>query len=74
VERFLANEHHRANALKRGGGQERGSINVEWAEGRSYLEPSSPRALEPRFARCPVRAPMGLDGARSGRDAAQEPL
>jgi DNA-directed RNA polymerase specialized sigma24 family protein len=48
---FLANEHDRAGALKRGGGRSPVSINVGSAEGRYSLEPSHDLTPEKLFER-----------------------
>jgi RNA polymerase sigma-70 factor (ECF subfamily) len=47
VKSFLANEHDRATALKRGGGQAPISINMSEAEGRSFepVETATPESL-----------------------------
>lgn len=41
VKRFLSNEHHRENALKRGGGNTPVSMDIEWAEGKPKIEIAS---------------------------------
>jgi DNA-directed RNA polymerase specialized sigma24 family protein len=48
---FLANEHDRAGAQKRGGGRSSASINVSGAEGRYSLEPSHDLTPEKLFER-----------------------
>ncbi|HEV3235497.1 MAG TPA: sigma-70 family RNA polymerase sigma factor [Gemmataceae bacterium] len=48
---FLANEHDRANAQKRGGGQSVLSLDLEAAEWRTRLEPSHSLTAERLFER-----------------------
>ena len=49
VSRFLANEHDRARALKRGGGQRVLSFDAQDAEGRYLIEPASGATPEKIF-------------------------
>ncbi len=49
VSRFLANEHDRDRALKRGGGQRVLSFEAQDAEGRYLLEPASDSTPETNF-------------------------
>ena len=49
--RFLANEHDRGRALKRGGGQHVLSFDAQDAEGRYLLEPASDSTPEKIFER-----------------------
>ena len=41
LKRFLSNEHHRENTLKRGGGHKHVSMDIEWAEGAPKIEIAS---------------------------------
>lgn len=51
VKRFLANEHERESALKRGGGNQPISIDAEWADGRFRAEPASHESPDVLFER-----------------------
>jgi DNA-directed RNA polymerase specialized sigma24 family protein len=41
LKRYMASEHQRGSAQKRGGGQVPVSIDIEWAEGHFHFEPAS---------------------------------
>lgn len=51
LKRFLSNEHHRENALKRGGGSKPVSMDIEWAEGTPKIEIASHQSPDLLFDR-----------------------
>ena len=51
LKRFLANEHHRENAQKRGGGQRPLSIDADWAESQPRIDPADKITPDLQFDR-----------------------